>query len=62
MKAYVDPDVCIGCGMCAGMVDEVFRMNDEGKAEAYQEAAAEKKDAVQEAIDSCPVSAIGWEK
>ncbi len=55
MKAFVDQDMCIGCGMCAGIAEEVFRMNEEGKAEAY----AEGDDvSVQEAIDSCPVEAI----
>ena len=39
----------------------VFRMNEQGKAEAYQPANAENQGAVQEAIDSCPVSAIAWE-
>ena len=38
MKAMVDPDTCIGCGLCCGLCDAVFRMNDEGKAEAYQAA------------------------
>lgn len=38
-----------------------FRMNEQGKAEAYQPANAENQGAVQEAIDSCPVSAIAWE-
>ncbi len=55
MKAYVDQDTCIGCGMCAGIAADVFRINDEGKAEAYAEG---DDSAVQEAIDSCPVAAI----
>ncbi len=58
MKAYVDPDLCIGCGMCAGIEPEVFRMNDEGKAESYAEADEAMADNVQSAIDSCPVAAI----
>ena len=62
MKATkVDKDLCIGCGLCCGICDEVFRMNEQGKAEAYQPANAENQGAVQEAIDSCPVSAIAWE-
>ena len=36
-------------------------MNEQGKAEAYQPANAENQGAVQEAADSCPVSAIAWE-
>lgn len=61
MKAFVDQDTCIGCGLCCGMCDAVFRMNDDGKAEAYQTAAEENRSDVQSAIDSCPVSAISWE-
>lgn len=60
MKAFVDQDTCIGCGLCCGMCDAVFRMTDDGKAEAYQDATAENQSDVQGAIDSCPVSAIGW--
>lgn len=60
MKAVVDQDTCIGCGLCCGMCEAVFRMNDDGKAEAYQTAAEENRDDVQSAIDSCPVSAISW--
>ena len=47
MRANVDQNVCIGCGLCAGMVPEVFRMNDDGKAEAYQDAAPENESMVQ---------------
>ncbi len=58
MRAYVDQDMCIGCGMCAGIASDSFQMNDEGKAEFF----AESDDAlVQEAIDNCPVAAISEE-
>lgn len=61
MKAYVDWDACIGCGLCCGICDSVFRMNDD-KAEAYQEADEKTQDDVQNAIDNCPVSAISWDE
>lgn len=61
MKAIVDQDTCIGCSLCCGMCDAVFRMNDDGKAEAYQAATEENQSDVQNAIDSCPVSAISRE-
>ena len=35
MNAIVSQDVCIGCGLCTSTVEEVFRMNDDGKAEVY---------------------------
>lgn len=60
MKAVVDQDLCIGCGLCCGLCPDVFRMNDEGKSEVYQEDAGENRGLVQEAIEACPVSAISW--
>ena len=54
--------MCIGCGLCEGTCPEVFRMNDEGKAEAYADTTDENHDAVMEAIDGCPVSAIREEE
>lgn len=61
MKAFVDQDICIGCSLCCEIYDAVFRMNDDGKAEVYQAVTGEEQDHVQDAIDSCPVSAIRWE-
>ena len=57
MKAKVN-EACIGCGLCVAIEDEVFRMNDENMAEAYGEVTEENSDAVKEAAESCPVSAI----
>lgn len=60
MKAVVNQDMCIGCGLCCGICGAVFRMNDDGKSQAYQSATQDNQSDVQEAIDSCPVSAISW--
>lgn len=62
MKAYVDQDLCIGCGLCAGLCPSVFEMNADGKSEAVQEPGAEDTDITIEARDSCPVSAISVEE
>ncbi|MBE0601819.1 MAG: ferredoxin, partial [Firmicutes bacterium] len=35
MKATIDRDGCIGCGVCADTCPEVFRMADDGLAEVY---------------------------
>lgn len=59
MKAKIDRDGCIGCGLCAETCPEVFRMADDGLAEVYVDEVpdgAEEKAA--EAADGCPVSVI----
>ena len=59
MKAYVDQELCISCGLCVSVCEEVFHWNDDDKAEAIdEEVAAELEDSVQEAIDGCPTEAI----
>ena len=61
MKAIVNQDTCIGCGLCISTVPEVFEVNADGKAEAFGHTTPENKAAVQEAIDACPVQAISME-
>lgn len=61
MKAIVNQDTCIGCGLCISTVPEVFEVNADGKAEACAHTTDENRAAVQEAIDACPVQAISAE-
>ena len=59
MKAIVDQDTCISCGMCVSICPEVFEFNDDEKAYAkVDEVPADNADSAQEARDSCPVDAI----
>ncbi|AUN14013.1 ferredoxin [Paraclostridium sordellii] len=59
MKAFVDKDVCIGCGACTGICPEIFEMEDDGLAVAKEgEVPAELEESAIEAQDGCPVSAI----
>ena len=61
MKAIVNQDTCISCGLCISTVPEVFEVNADGKAEACGHTTDENRAAVQEAIDACPVQAISAE-
>lgn len=61
MRANVNKDVCIGCGLCTGIAEDVFRIGDDGKAEAYADTTDSNKASVEDAINSCPVSAISEE-
>mgnify|MGYP001074081988 CR=1 FL=1 len=62
MKPTVDPDLCIGCGLCASICPEVFEMNDDGLAEPIVDQVPEGKfGEAEEARDGCPTSAISLE-
>ncbi|NLY10332.1 MAG: ferredoxin [Firmicutes bacterium] len=54
----VDPDLCIGCGLCAEICPDVFEMNDEGIAQVKEDADCDGAGCCQDAADSCPVDAI----
>ena len=57
MTAHVNEN-CIGCGLCTNLCPGVFTMTDEGVAAARDEIFPEQEGQVQEAAESCPVSAI----
>lgn len=56
MIPTVDQELCIGCGICVDLCPEVFVMEDE-KSQVIGADQCASCDC-QEAVDSCPVSAI----
>jgi len=59
MKASIDRDGCISCGVCESTCPEVFRMDGDGYAEVIVDTIPES--AEQTAIgaqENCPVSVI----
>lgn len=59
MKARVDKDKCIACGLCVSTCPSVFEFDDDGLAKA-KDGTLDKSLAgdVQASADGCPTSAI----
>lgn len=58
MKANVNEDTCIGCGLCADTCPEVFVMENAIAKVKVPEVPPEHEDCCREAADGCPVEAI----
>jgi ferredoxin len=58
MRATVDEETCIGCGLCAETCPEVFEMNDEKVRVKVDEVPQDLADTCREAAEDCPVEAI----
>lgn len=59
MKAFIEREGCISCGLCAETCPEVFRMAEDDLAEVYVDVIPEELEgAALEAKENCPVSVI----
>lgn len=59
MKATIDRDGCISCGLCASTCPEVFRMGDDDIAEVHvEEVPSDVEENAVQCQEMCPVSVI----
>jgi ferredoxin len=59
MKATVDKNLCLGCGVCPIVCPEVFEMDENDKAQVKVNPVPSEAEAdCRKAADECPVSAI----
>ncbi len=59
MRVIVDPDLCLGCGVCESIEPDIFELGDELNAKVILDPIPENYLlAVEEAIAECPEVAI----
>ena len=59
MKVVVNRDNCIGCGACESIEPNVFQLDDEGISVVIEENVANaNEENINDAVESCPTSAI----
>jgi len=58
MRATIDEENCIGCGLCADTCPEVFEMNDEKARMKMDDIPDNLAETCREAAENCPVEAI----
>ena len=55
MSIKIDKELCIGCGTCAAICPNAFKMSGDNKAEVVGQ---EENECAKNAAESCPVQAI----
>ena len=58
MKAVVNQETCIGCGLCAQVAPDVYEMQGDKAVAKTEEIAEDKQEQAKDGADQCPVNAI----
>jgi ferredoxin len=58
MKASVNKETCIGCGLCADICPEVFEIKGDVAVATFGPVSVENEENCKQAAEDCPTSAI----
>jgi len=58
MALAINEELCIGCGVCASMLEQVYEMDDDKGIAVVKSYEGVSDDEINESIDACPVEAI----
>jgi ferredoxin len=54
----IKDDLCIGCGVCSAMCEDIFMIDEESGLATVVSQNTENTKLLEEIIDTCPVNAI----
>ena len=58
MKAVIDAEACIGCGLCVQVAPDVYEMQGDKAVVIMDDIPEDKSEDAKSAADQCPVAAI----
>lgn len=58
MRAVIDAEICIGCGLCVSMCPEAFEMKDDKAVVIATPVPKDAEESCKKAAEDCPVTAI----
>ena len=58
MKVAIDPELCVGCGLCASNCPEVFRMEGDKAVVCVGIVPLGQEELARQTTSDCPVEAI----
>jgi ferredoxin len=59
MRIVVDPNRCVGTGICESIADDVFEVTDGGTLKLRKDVVAETdRDRMEQAVARCPTEAL----
>ncbi|MFH1782869.1 MAG: ferredoxin [Candidatus Omnitrophota bacterium] len=61
MKAIMNEELCVGCGLCVNTCPEVFQMKEDKAIVIGSTVSPENEETCKQAKDECPVDAITFE-
>jgi len=62
MKAQVDAELCVGCGLCADGCPEIFEMEENKAIIKTNPVPDDVKESCKKVSEDCPVEAIAIEE
>ena len=58
MKAVVDAEKCIGCGLCAQVAPDIYEMQGDKAVTKVDEVSEDKVEEAKNGAEQCPTEAI----